>query len=129
MGVDSEAKKAVRARRLEIYNKALKMKEDGLNLAEIAEQLRKQGLHNGNGNLCETELSKIINRRVIVGSMPKLVRGIKRRTKREVSRIDAPVTKKVQPKTEIASVIEVLMASNLEDSTKIRLIRSLVNES
>lgn len=128
MGINLEAKKKVRARRLEIYNKASKMKEDGLSLAEIVERLKESGLHNGNGNLTETEVSKILNRRVLVGSMPKLIRGTKmhRRTRPAPT---VPAKREAPPKTEVTSVIEVLMASNLNDQTKIRLIRSLVNES
>lgn len=135
----SQRMRDARKARLAAYEKAMEMKEQGLNGVQITAKLRDLGLVSGSGKpFSEPDVSKIMTRRVFVGNMQPLVRGIKRRGPRQkpvaaskMPDINVPVTFKTKASrtNDLIDIITLVMASNLPPEAKMRVVKAMTNES
>lgn len=135
----SKRTKDVRENRLQIYNKAMELRGDGLNNKKILEKLDALGFRVGNGRqIDQSTLSRIMNRRYFVGNMGKL-KSLKYRRKSGVVRLPVETMQSVvsaAPKklptsrsSDAIDIITMVMASNLPETAKIRIVKALLNES
>lgn len=138
----SKRMKDVRENRLQIYNKAMELKSEGLNNKQILAKLDALGFRVGNGSSIEpSTLSRIMNRRCYVGNMGKLKRLKRLKYKRKSGVVRLPmetmetvvnVTPKKLPTSRSSDAIDIItmvMASNLTETAKIRIVKALLNES
>ena len=135
----SKRTKDIRENRLQIYNKAMELKSEGLNNKQILEKLDALGFRVGNGSSIEpSTLSRIMNRRCYVGNMGKLKclkykrkSGVVRLPVETMQSVVSAVPKKLPTSrsSDAIDIITMVMASNLPETAKIRIVKALLNES